>query len=223
MAQQGMVPWRWSGLRGYSTRSAPQSLPEDLGTRAYNVALSAGTLGRRRLSLTSVDLTGGPTAIIHYLAAWRPTLLTHRLFAFSSLTLPLKVHSWDGSTWTAHPLSDLADTPAVPCALTFNDKLFIAYDSVVNRLHVYDGTSIRRVGLGQDGVAPTVANTGAGAYPATARFYRTQWLIKNGSDVQAMWAAIRSSPQPSSTTPPIPQATAAPILPSRGRTSRHPA
>jgi hypothetical protein len=107
------------------------------------------------------------------------------LFAFSNLTT-LAVHSWDGVTWTAHALSDPADVPSVPCALTFNGKLFIAYNSSVNRLHVYDGTSIRRVGLSANVSLPSPSNTGAGTYPATARFYRTQFLIKVGSDVTAM-------------------------------------
>jgi hypothetical protein len=186
MSERGRSYWRWTSLRGHSFRGAPQSLSEDIGTLAYNIALAGGTLGRRRLALSSISLTGGPSAVIHYLAAYRPSTATHRLFAFSHLTT-LAVHSWDGATWTAHALADAADTPSVPCALTFNDKLFIAYNSGVNRLHVYDGTSIRRVGLPTlGGVGLSVANTGAGTYPATFRAYRVQALLKNGSDVVTM-------------------------------------
>jgi hypothetical protein len=187
VADLGKQFWRWTGLRGYSQRSAPQTMPDDMAQRAWDIQLEPGTLGRRRRSLVAIDLTGGPTTPINYLAVYRPRdpALSPQLWAFSGTAL-LAAHSRLGTTWTAHALSDAGVIPAIVCAVQFNNKLFVAYDSNVNRLHVYDGTSIRRVGLGQQGVAPTVANTGAGAYPATARFYRTQWLIKNGSDVQAM-------------------------------------
>jgi hypothetical protein len=185
MAERGRTYWRWTSLRGHSFRGAPQSLDESIGTLAYNIALAGGTLGRRRLALSSISLTGGPSSVIHYLAAYRPSTATHRLFAFSHLTT-LAVHSWDGTTWTAHALSDAADVPSCPCALTFNNKLFIAYNSGVNRLHVYDGTSIRRVGIGSAPAISGTGNTGAGTYPATARFYRVQYLTKVGSDIVAM-------------------------------------
>jgi hypothetical protein len=123
--------------------------------------------------------------VIHYLAAWRPSTATHRLFAFSHLTT-LAVHSWDGSTWTSHALADAAGVPSCPCALTFNNKLFIAYNSSVNRLHVYDGTSIRRVGLATGSSVPVPSNTGSGSYAAIGRYYRLQFLIKSGTDVVAM-------------------------------------
>jgi hypothetical protein len=56
----------------------------------------------------------------------------------------------------------------------------------VNRLHVYDGTSIRRVGFGGYPNPPTVTNTGTGSYASNPRNYRIQFLLKNGSDVVAM-------------------------------------
>ena len=177
-------PWRWTDLRGYASRAAPSSLPSEIGTAATDVRLEAGTLGRRRLSLSSVSLTSGPSATIHYLAAYRPSG-THLLFAFSDLST-MAVHSWDTATWTSRTLYDAAQVnPAVPCAVTFNNKLFLGYNTAVNRLQVWDGTSFRRVGLSTPS-APTVANTGAGAYANTARYYRIQFLIKSGSDVIAM-------------------------------------
>lgn len=69
-------------------------------------------------------------------------------------------------------------------SVTFNGKLFLAYDSAVNRLHVWDGTSVRRVGLIVSGQG-SAANTGAGAYAATARQYRFSQRIKVGTDIVA--------------------------------------
>lgn len=81
-------------------------------------------------------------------------------------------------------------------SVTFNGKLFLAYDSAVNRLHCWDGTSVRRVGLIVSGVG-SVANTGAGAYAATARRYRFSQRIKVGSDIVAeseLSAAVSFTP-----------------------------
>jgi hypothetical protein len=91
-----------------------------------------------------------------------------------------------GGAWGA---VTLIDTPVVGNltemhSVTFNGKLFLAYNSAVNRLHVWDGASLRRAGLSKPS-APTVANTGAGAYAATARRYRVAMRIKSGSTVEA--------------------------------------
>lgn len=83
----------------------------------------------------------------------------------------------------------LIDTPN-PDSLTemhsvsFNGKLFLAYDSAVNRLHLWDGTAVRRVGLIVSGQG-SAANTGSGSYAATARQYRFSQRIVDGSDIVA--------------------------------------
>lgn len=58
--------------------------------------------------------------------------------------------------------------------VSFNGKAFVAYDSPVDRMHVWDGTTLRRTGLAKP-AAPAVANTGAGAYAAIQRWYKVQW------------------------------------------------
>ena len=73
-----------------------------------------------------------------------------------------------------------ADTPVAANliymqAVGMNNKYFLAYDSDVNRLHVWDGTVVRRVGLGPSG-APTVpASGGAGA--TVTRSYRQRFVV----------------------------------------------
>jgi hypothetical protein len=59
---------------------------------------------------------------------------------------------------------------------SFNGKAFIAYDSAVDRLHVLEVGTLRRAGLAKPGAAPTVANTGGGAYAAVQRWYKVQWV-----------------------------------------------
>jgi hypothetical protein len=52
---------------------------------------------------------------------------------------------------------------------TFNGKLFLAYDSPVDRLHVWDGTTVRRVGIAQT-PPPTFNSVGAGALTDTRNY-----------------------------------------------------
>lgn len=58
--------------------------------------------------------------------------------------------------------------------VSLNGKLFVAGDNAVDRLHVWDSSAFRRVGLTTPAAA-TVANTGAGTYAATLRYYKVQW------------------------------------------------
>lgn len=67
-------------------------------------------------------------------------------------------------------------------SVTFNGKLYLAYDSAENRLHLWDGTAVRRVGLNVSG-AGSAANLGSGSYAATARYYRFSQRIKVGADI----------------------------------------
>lgn len=83
-----------------------------------------------------------------------------------------------GGTWADATFSDTAAAGNLQYmhAATQNGKLFLAYDSNVNRLHVWDGTSVRRVGLGV-ATAPTVASIGAGGLGFT-RYYRQRNTVQ---------------------------------------------
>ncbi len=183
---RGTQPWRWTNLRGFSRNLPPAALPPDIAELASDVELVAGTLGQRRPASTALALTSGPTAIIHYLSVHRlSTTTSPEIFAFSGS--PMVIHKLvaGASPWASVTISDTASGEGDPHAVTFNDKFYIAYNSSVNRLHLWDGTTLRRVGLGLP-AAPTVADTGSGSYAATARRYRIQFLIKSGADVIAM-------------------------------------
>lgn len=61
-----------------------------------------------------------------------------------------------------------------------NDQLFWAYNSGIDRMHVWDTitNTLRRAGLAQPSAAPTAVNTGSGSY-ATVRYFRTRWVQRN--------------------------------------------
>ena len=64
-------------------------------------------------------------------------------------------------------------------AVGMNNKFFLAYDSDVNRLHVWDGTQVRRVGM-PTATAPVVpASGGAGA--TVTRSYRKRYIVMQGT------------------------------------------
>jgi hypothetical protein len=65
--------------------------------------------------------------------------------------------------------------------VAFNGKFFLSYASAQDRWHVWDGSTVRRVGIAPGANAPTAADTGAGAYAATLRYYRVRWLMVTGA------------------------------------------
>jgi hypothetical protein len=86
--------------------------------------------------------------------------------------------AWSAAITLADAISSAADAWFLR-GISFNGKLFLPYNSAVDRLHLWDGTSVRRVGLATPAAA-TVANTGAGAYAAVLRYYKVQWAFVDG-------------------------------------------
>jgi len=76
-------------------------------------------------------------------------------------------------------------------AVGMNNKYFLAYDSDVNRLHVWDGTSVRRVGL-SPATTPAVPPSG-GAGATVTRSYRKRFITRDAG------GAILRRSEPSST------------------------
>lgn len=112
------------------------------------------------------------------------TIIAGRLAAgsnFSAVTITDAITFADAVDWTG---------------ISFNGKLFLAYNSAVDRLHVWDGTSWRRVGLATP-AAPTVADTGAGTYAAVKRWYKVAWVNNTdplGSILSEPSAAVSFTP-----------------------------
>jgi hypothetical protein len=99
--------------------------------------------------------------------------------------------------------------------VSLNGKFFIAGDTAQDRLHVWTGSTFRRVGLATP-AAPTVANTGAGTYAAILRYYKVQWVNTS------VTPAVRSELSPAVSFTPSGAGTAAritqPTPPGEGET-----
>ena len=127
---------------------SPLELQPDQCVEAVNVDWYEGLIGRKRRGAVNVPMPGlTPTSHIVVLIRHLPGALetTSELWAI--------VNPWGfarlvGSTWAAVPgYTDLMQAPWVR-GVSFNGKLFLAYPVAdLNRLHVWDGTTLRRVGI----------------------------------------------------------------------------
>lgn len=178
----------WTDLRGLNSADPPTGLGPSGATDIHNVLLEPLSLGRRRPSCETISLSSGPSAQVYQLARFQVGADTSasQLFAFSGTSPAL--HRRSAGTWSSVTLSDTVASFSAsrPQAVTHNGKLFIAYNSDVNRLHVYDpaysASALRRVGLDTPGASNGVTNDGSGSYTAKLRYYRIQLKTKNGSD-----------------------------------------
>lgn len=153
----------------------PLSIPMGYVASAVNVDLGDTEFLRPRAGTARVSLTSGPTAEIVYLFADNTN---SRLWAFVAATGT--GYYWNGSSWASVSLGSDYSSSATPHCVAYNGKVFMAWDGSSNRLHVYDSVStspsVRRVGINAPGTA-SVANTGAGTYAATLRYYKVQMII----------------------------------------------
>lgn len=172
-------------LRGGVNNYDPSiAISDDQCTVAQNVELSRSMLGERRQGTDAIDLPASITAHdrVPFLCRHLPTadvtaaeLWVLGVTGTASSTLARKTTSWSDVT-----VSDAATLTGFSQyqwnAVSFHGKLFVAYDSALDRLHVWDGTSLRRVGLAEP-AAPTGANTGAGTFSGT-RYYRVRYTVQ---------------------------------------------
>lgn len=104
--------------------------------------------------------------------------------------------SASGTTFSSVALAEAASATAmsVTDAASFNGKLFFAYkkNSGADRLHCWDGTSIRRVGISTPS-APTAADTGTGSYAATLRYYKVQFVLIDGTSSKRTYSEMSSA------------------------------
>lgn len=184
-----------SGLsqRGFSLDAEAAVLEAD------NLGYLTDAFVSMRNSFTDEDLTSsGFTGEIQWIGRHVTDAGVEELWAAAYNAGTVACARRVAGTWSAVTLTDTPNPAKLTQmhSVTFNGKLYLAYDSAVNRLHLWDGTSVRRVGLIVSGVG-SAANQGAGAYAATARQYRFSQRLKVGSDIIAeseLSAAISFTP-----------------------------
>jgi hypothetical protein len=211
---------------GRNDTDPPMKLPMNQATEFLNMDWKDATFGRKRGGSTAVSQTGGTAFSLGVQSIGRHVPgadeAAAELWATDGAATPITKRLTAGTTWADVTFDDAISTrPQDVVSVTLNGKRFVAYDSTVDRLHVYDpnlaAPRVRRVNINPGAVAPTVANTGAGAYAATLRYYRVRFMQYNGVTVFR-----KSEPTPSVSFTPSGAGTAAritrPTAPGEGET-----
>lgn len=183
-------PLELNRLHGRNGWDSPLDLPEGLCAEMRNWHLYDGAMGTKRAGSTAQTLTGdahtGHNALIRYVPGQDETAAELFIISTDGTIKILRVAA--GTAKVNLTLKDnIASRGWDVSSVVLNGKLYLAHDSTVNRLHVFDPntatTSVRRAGLAPFAAAATVANTGAGAYPATLRYYKTRSVEQQSSVV----------------------------------------
>lgn len=161
------------GIQGRNGSDAPLLIPDQQCLEAMNVDWFQSALARKRGGSSSLALTtaatvfiGGALALGRYVPSDDQTAaefwaidgakVFHRLAASVS---------WVDVT----PIDVCSANPQEVNFLTFNGKLYVTYKSAHNRLHVWDGTSFRRVGIDKSGAVGSIVLAG-GAITDTRKY-----------------------------------------------------
>ena len=159
-----------------------------MADEALNVHFYEGGLGTKRGGTEGYGWSGGsPPGSVHDLVSWVPGQdpAARELFVFTAGISPGSIYrlaaSADTTTAVTCAHGTLSGIRRASCA-AINGKLVIA--TGLGRPKVFDPTysttATRNLGIGTPAAA-TVANTGAGSYAATLRYYRVAFTYQVSS------------------------------------------
>ncbi|MGV1037713.1 MAG: hypothetical protein ACOYD0_11915 [Candidatus Nanopelagicales bacterium] len=180
-----------SDLRGgRNGTDPPVTLRENEVVDAVNIDYHNILFGRKRAGAESINTTSsGMTAVVCSLGRHVPTSddTAAELWATDANNVFARLAA---NTWSVPTLKDaITGNPWEVSYASLNGKFFIAYQTAQDRLHCWDGSTVRRVGLPAPGAAPVANNGGSGSYAATLRYYRVRWT-RQESNV----SVLRSEP-----------------------------
>lgn len=167
---------QYIGLIGIQGRNGSDSrflIPDGQCLEAYNIDWFGAGLARKRGGASALSLASSATAFTNgTLAIGRHVPAADQTAAeFWAIDGARVWHRLAASvTWAdVTPIDVCSATAQEVNFLTFNGKLYISYKSAHNRLHVWDGTSFRRVGLDKAGQVVTIVVAG-GAVTDTRKY-----------------------------------------------------
>lgn len=175
---------------GMNDTDPPLSLPKDQSVNARNVEYVTSMLGERRQGGRAIDLSGSTIAAedrVTFLSLHTPSrnAIDVELWGFAvsgeaTYALNRKTDAWSDVVMSDAP--DLAANAPYRChAVSFAGSWFFAYKSAVDRLHKWDGTAFRRVGLAAPVAAPTAVDTAVAGTYAGARRFRVRFIEMSGA------------------------------------------
>lgn len=174
----------FTGLAGRDGSTPSEILiPPTRCKEAINVDFYQAAFARKRdgssavfASTTDEAFTGVLSSMIRHVPGADETLA--ELVGVDNAATPVVQRLAGGTAWTTPTLKDNVQANAQDViGASLNGKLFLAYNSAQDRLHVWDTSTVRRVGLATP-AAPTAANDGGvGTYSATIRYYKVAYAV----------------------------------------------
>jgi hypothetical protein len=205
---------------GLNVTAAPQKIDDDQLQLAQNIEWTQTRVAQRRQggqNNIGTEVWGASKSLV---SLWCHTPSNNEtaaeLLAMDNSATVVLGRLAASANWSAITVVDAISNASQAEIISFNSKAFVAYDSAVDRLHVWDGTSLRRAGIATP-AAPTATNTGSGTYAAVQRWYKVQWERQVGANFQ------RSELSPALAFTPSGSGTAArvtrPTAPGEGETA----
>lgn len=198
MAERQEKPLLFTRMRGRDgSTTYTNDLPLDKFREAWNIDLYRTTFANKRGGTSNYAIT--PVAPLFGLDRGVVNLATHlpsndlRAIELWFSDGRFRVFRLNASpdTATAQTLPTTASLSGAWHTQSFNGKFFIGIVNGASRLLVWDGSAVRFAGMGTPS-APTAANTGAGTYAATQRYYRERRLVLSGTTILRMGEASPS-------------------------------
>lgn len=185
----------WTHNRGRNGWDNPLDVAMDRSVESVNVHFYNGGLGTKRGGTIAIteDVTARHYALFEYIPGQDQSHAELWMIA-TDTNGNSRIFRCTSGTSTAATLTsqtrkdDVASEPHDASSAVLNGKLYLAYDSTVNRLHVFDPNNastntVRRAGLAPFASAGTVADADVGAYPATLRYYKLRVAEQQSSEV----------------------------------------
>jgi hypothetical protein len=191
MAYQWKPITDWRG--GQNSTNDPLSLADNEVVTMRNGDTWRTRLFRKRAGSTSLSIGAIFTGVISSLIAHFPTsvLTAAELWGCDDAATPILGRMAAASTFSTVTQTDTPSAGAGPSVrgVSYKGKLFLAYQSAQDRMHVYDpnatgGARVRRLGIGVP-AAPTLADSVTVDGGTFVHYVRVRYRIKNGSVVVA--------------------------------------
>ena len=198
---------------GLNTTDPPEKIGDNQLQIAQNIEWTQTNIAQRRQggqNNIGTEVWGAGKSLV---SVWRHIPgndeSAAELFAMDNSATVVLGRLAGSANWSAVTVGDAISNPQAAELVSFNGKAWIAYDSAVDRLHVWNGSSLRRAGLPKPGAAPTVANTGAGTYAAIQRWYKVQWFNETERVLGPLSDAVSFTPSGAGTAARVTRPTAA--------------
>lgn len=176
-----------TNLRGRDgSTTATSQIPQHKCLEALNVDFFNASFARKRggaitISTSGSGLTGKISAGFRHVPGADDTAAELWLVDSDGVWARYAAGAWSNPTLKDALTGNAWDVQAI----SLNGKLYFAYKSAVDRLHVWDPTSasVRRTGLAivTGFTSADLGNTGAGTLSATIRYYRIRVTEQRGS------------------------------------------